>query len=87
MSRQMGYSLKFNDKSIQITFYEGGKGNERKEKMTINDFKNLKEGRKFSFVTAYDYTMASIINDSDVEIILVEDSLGMIMLGLRAPSP
>ena len=55
-----------------------------KKKMTINDFKKFKEeGRKFSFVTAYDYTMASIINDSDVEIILVGDSLGMIMLGYK----
>ena len=34
-------------------------------------------------MTAYDYTTASIINDSDVEIILVGDSLGMIMLGYK----
>lgn len=53
-----------------------------KQKMTIMDFKRLKEeGKKFSYVTAYDYTMASIVNDSNVEIILVGDSLGMIMLG------
>jgi 3-methyl-2-oxobutanoate hydroxymethyltransferase len=52
------------------------------KKMTIADFKKFKqEGRKFSYVTAYDYTTASIVNDSDVEIILVGDSLGMIMLG------
>lgn len=53
-----------------------------KRKMTISDFKLYKkEGRKFSFVTAYDYTMASIVNESDCEVILVGDSLGMIMLG------
>jgi len=53
-----------------------------KKKMTIPDFKKFKEeGRKFTYVTAYDYTMASIINDSDCEVILVGDSLGMIMLG------
>lgn len=53
-----------------------------KKKMTITDFKKYKEeGKKFSYVTAYDYTMASIINESDVEVILVGDSLGMIMLG------
>lgn len=52
------------------------------KKMTVMDFKKYKEeGRKFAFVTAYDYTMASIVNDSDVEIILVGDSLGMCMLG------
>ncbi len=59
-----------------------------KKKMTVLDFQKFKdEGRKFSFVTAYDYTMASIINDSDVEIILVGDSLGMIMLGYASTVP
>ncbi|WP_317854029.1 3-methyl-2-oxobutanoate hydroxymethyltransferase [Chakrabartyella piscis] len=53
-----------------------------KKKMTILDFKKYKEeGRKFTYVTAYDYTTASIVNDSECEIILVGDSLGMIMLG------
>src|SRR5665648_1280990 len=57
---------------------------ENKKKMTISDFKKFKqEGKKFSYVTAYDYTMASIVNDSEVEIILVGDSLGMIMLGYK----
>lgn len=52
------------------------------KKMMITDFKKYKEeGRKFSFVTAYDYTIASIVNESDCEVILVGDSLGMIMLG------
>ena len=53
-----------------------------KKKMTILDFKKFKEeGRKFAYVTAYDYTTASIVNESDVEVILVGDSLAMIMLG------
>ncbi|MDF2615627.1 MAG: panB [Sedimentibacter sp.] len=53
-----------------------------KKKMTIADFKKFKEeGRKFSYVTAYDYTIASIVDESDCEVILVGDSLGMIMLG------
>ncbi|MDF2903795.1 MAG: panB, partial [Bacillus sp. (in: firmicutes)] len=53
-----------------------------KKKMTIMDFKKFKEeGRKFSYVTAYDYTIASIVNESECEVILVGDSLGMIMLG------
>jgi len=59
-----------------------------KVKMTINDFRKFKEeGRKFSYVTAYDYTMASIVNESEVEIILVGDSLGMIMLGYASTTP
>lgn len=53
-----------------------------KKKMTIPDFQKFKdEGKKFSFVTAYDYTLASIVNESECEIILVGDSLGMVMLG------
>lgn len=56
--------------------------NPNKKKMTIPDFKKFKqEGRMFTFVTAYDYTTASIVNDSESEIILVGDSLAMIMLG------
>jgi 3-methyl-2-oxobutanoate hydroxymethyltransferase len=53
-----------------------------KTKMTVLDFKKYKaEGRKFTYVTAYDYTTASIVNDSETEVILVGDSLGMVMLG------
>ncbi|MBQ1407519.1 MAG: 3-methyl-2-oxobutanoate hydroxymethyltransferase [Eubacterium sp.] len=53
-----------------------------KKKMTVPDFKKFKqEGRKFCHVTAYDYTTASIVDDSECEIILVGDSLNMIMLG------
>ena len=54
-----------------------------KKKMTVPDFKKYKqEGRKFTYVTAYDYTTASIVNESETEVILVGDSLGNVMLGL-----
>nr|WP_201260002.1 3-methyl-2-oxobutanoate hydroxymethyltransferase [Tissierella sp. P1] len=50
--------------------------------MTVTDFKKYKEeGRMFTYVTAYDYTTATIVNDSNCEVILVGDSLGMVMLG------
>lgn len=53
-----------------------------KVKMKIPDFKKFKEeGKKYTFVTAYDYTTASIVNESDTEIILVGDSAAMVMLG------
>ena len=53
-----------------------------KKKMTILDFKKYKEeGRRFAYVTAYDYTTASIVNESETEVALVGDSLGMVMLG------
>lgn len=55
-----------------------------KTKKTIADFKKYKaEGKKMSFVTAYDYTTATIVDESDCDIILVGDSLGMIMLGYK----
>ena len=59
-----------------------------KKKMSVLDFKKYKEeGRKFAFVTAYDYTMAGIVDESEVEVILVGDSLGMIMLGYESTTP
>ncbi|MDR0882116.1 MAG: 3-methyl-2-oxobutanoate hydroxymethyltransferase [Candidatus Adiutrix sp.] len=59
-----------------------------KKKMTVADFKRYKqEGRKFTYVTAYDYTMASIVNESQTEVILVGDSLGMVMLGYASTVP
>lgn len=58
---------------------------ETKKKMTVPDFKKYKqEGKKFTFVTAYDYTTATIVNESESEIILVGDSLAMIMLGYNS---
>ena len=59
-----------------------------KKKMSVLDFKKYKEeGRKFAYVTAYDYTMAGIVDESEVEVILVGDSLGMIMLGYDSTTP
>ena len=56
-----------------------------KKKMTVLDFKKFKEeGRKFAYCTAYDYTTASIVNESNVEVILVGDSLAMVMLGYNS---
>lgn len=53
-----------------------------KKKMTIPDFKKFKkEGKKYTFVTAYDYTTATIVNESESEIVLVGDSAAMVMLG------
>jgi len=59
-----------------------------KQKMSVLDFKKYKaEGKKFAYTTAYDYTTASIVNESDVEVILSGDSLGMIMLGYSSTTP
>lgn len=53
-----------------------------KKKLNVLDIKSMKkEGIKFTMVTAYDYTSASIVDASSVELILVGDSLGMVMMG------
>ena len=43
--------------------------------------KQKEEGVKISMVTAYDYTTATLVEASDIDMVLVGDSLGMTMLG------
>ncbi|WXR62688.1 3-methyl-2-oxobutanoate hydroxymethyltransferase [Peptostreptococcaceae bacterium AGR-M142] len=51
-------------------------------KKTVETFKRLKnEGKKIKMLTAYDYSMARIIDECDIDGILVGDSLGMVVLG------
>jgi len=51
-------------------------------KNTISTFKQLKEkGEKLALLTAYDYSMAKLIDSTGVNGILVGDSLGMVCLG------
>jgi 3-methyl-2-oxobutanoate hydroxymethyltransferase len=51
-------------------------------KNTVVTFMNSKkDGQKLSMLTAYDYTMAKIIDGTEINGILVGDSLGMVTLG------
>ena len=51
-------------------------------KVTVPEIKATKtNGKRLAMVTCYDYTSAAIVEKSDIEIILVGDSLGMTMLG------
>lgn len=53
-----------------------------KVKLTVPALRAAKaEGRKLKVVTAYDYTAAVLVDRSPVDMILVGDSLGMVMLG------
>lgn len=50
--------------------------------MNIHDFKKMKEGgKKISMVTCYDFLSAKIADQSDIDCILVGDSLAMVMHG------
>lgn len=51
-------------------------------KRTVTTLQKQKEdGVKISMVTAYDYTTAALVEASDIDMVLVGDSLGMTMLG------
>ena len=56
-------------------------------KVTIPFIQSLKGVRKFSMLTAYDAPFARLVDESGVEMILVGDSLGMVMLGYSGTSP
>jgi 3-methyl-2-oxobutanoate hydroxymethyltransferase len=55
---------------------------------TILDIKKMKmQGEKITMLTAYDYTMASILDESNIDILLVGDSLGNVVLGYDSTLP
>jgi len=55
---------------------------------TILDIKKIKEnGEKIAMLTAYDFGMACLIDEADIDIILVGDSLGNVVLGYENTLP
>ena len=52
---------------------------------TINEIVQKKQKQKITVVTSYDYTMATLCDQ--VDILLVGDSAGMVMLGYENTSP
>jgi len=46
-----------------------------------------KNGQKISVITAYDYTLASLCDKAGIDIMLVGDSAGMVMLGYESTIP
>lgn len=53
-----------------------------KEQLSVNSFQQMKaDGRRIVMITAYDYAMGRIAAQSGIDLILVGDSLGMVVLG------
>ncbi len=57
------------------------------KKISVKDIVGFKGKRRIVMVTAYDYSMARLVDKAGVDIILVGDSLGMVMHGLDSTIP
>lgn len=51
-------------------------------KVTVPEIRARKGGRPLAMVTAYDYTMARLVDEGGADLVLVGDSLGMVVQGL-----
>ncbi len=52
---------------------------------TLRNMRNL--GQRITWLTCYDYSFASVLEDTDLDLILVGDSGGMVLLGYSDTSP
>ncbi|MBG99809.1 MAG: 3-methyl-2-oxobutanoate hydroxymethyltransferase [Solibacterales bacterium] len=58
------------------------------KKIRVPDLKKMKQhGDKIVMLTAYDATMARLIDQAGVDVLLVGDSLGMVILGHKTTVP
>ncbi|MDE1766676.1 MAG: 3-methyl-2-oxobutanoate hydroxymethyltransferase [Thaumarchaeota archaeon] len=54
---------------------------------SVRDILSMKNSRKITVITAYDYTTAQLCDKAGVDILLVGDSGGMVMLGYENTIP
>jgi len=58
------------------------------KKVTVPSIVNMKQnGEKIAVLTAYDFLMAEMLDESGIDIILVGDSLGMVIGGFESTIP
>jgi 3-methyl-2-oxobutanoate hydroxymethyltransferase len=57
------------------------------KKVTVPDLRARKGGEKIAMVTAYDFTMARLVDEAGVDMVLVGDSLGMVFQGQTTTIP
>jgi len=58
-----------------------------KAKVTVDEILWMKKKRKITVLTAYDFTTANICDKAGIDILLVGDSAGMVMLGYETTTP
>jgi 3-methyl-2-oxobutanoate hydroxymethyltransferase len=56
-------------------------------KLNVNDILSKKGKEKISVITAYEYSTARICDRADIDILLVGDSAGMVVLGYASTMP
>ncbi|HEU5461016.1 MAG TPA: 3-methyl-2-oxobutanoate hydroxymethyltransferase [Nitrososphaeraceae archaeon] len=57
------------------------------KKLVVNDIVSMKNNEKISVITSYDYWSAKLCDNTGIDIILVGDSGGMVMLGYDTTVP
>lgn len=58
-----------------------------KAKVTVDEIISTKKKRKITMLTAYDFTTATICDNAGIDVLLVGDSAGMVMLGYQTTTP
>jgi 3-methyl-2-oxobutanoate hydroxymethyltransferase len=57
-------------------------------RITVNQIREMKQKKeKIAMLTAYDYSLAKLVEEAGVPLILVGDSLGMVVLGYESTIP
>lgn len=60
---------------------------ENLSKITVKDIVPMKKKQRITVLTAYDFTTATICDKAGIEILLVGDSAGMVVLGYDTTTP
>lgn len=60
----------------------------RRKPVTVRDFQRMKrEGERIAVLTCYDFLFARLLSESEIDAVLVGDSLGQVLLGYRSTLP